>query len=200
VNTAQLILLWYGGLAVATIFLFLALDGQSAWFLIATIATVTGIAIVTFATGTRGHRRWVAVWVAGPLLVLAATGVGLAKIQEVRERRALYQIGTDQIELKNVEFKTNTIGGLQFQGRVRNKSSFVLTQVRLEFIAQEGRDVIDRGVTVISIRVPPEEIRDFADGYVPLTQGTVAKLVSDDKRNRSVTFEYRPVGTRGEPR
>ena len=46
-NTGQLIVLWYGTLAVAGVLVFRALNNESAIYLIASIALVTGVLVYT---------------------------------------------------------------------------------------------------------------------------------------------------------
>jgi hypothetical protein len=189
-NTMQLILLWYGGLAVVAILLFMAMTNDSAWLLIAAIATLTALAIVTFATGTQGRRRWVAVWVAGPILLVAVAGFGWSQFTE---RRATRLIPADQVEMVDVEFFTVGTDRFTFRGRLRNRSAYSLTAVLLEFTAHDGSDVIDRTTVTLFVRVPPGEVREFKDETVYFSRDTVAKLAK-----RTVTYQYRRVGTRGE--
>jgi hypothetical protein len=73
-NTMQVIIMWYGGLGVFAILLFSALSEDSAKSLIAAVAVLTGLGIVTAGSGTRVRKGWVAVWVVIPVLVTVAAG------------------------------------------------------------------------------------------------------------------------------
>jgi len=73
-NTTQIIIMWYGGLGVFAILLFSALSEDSASSLIAAIAVLTGLGVVTAGLGTRVHKGWVVVWVVIPVLVIVPAG------------------------------------------------------------------------------------------------------------------------------
>jgi hypothetical protein len=68
VNTIQLTLLWYGGLAIATVLTFAGL-GKGLWYFVAAIALVTTLAIYTFSPTVKARKRWVVVFVLLPGLL-----------------------------------------------------------------------------------------------------------------------------------
>jgi hypothetical protein len=191
-NTVQLILLWYGGLAIVTVLVFTAMD-RGVWPSILALALVTALAVYTFSSGVKARRRWVALFVLGPIVLGGGLLYGW---NEYTERRAVSLIRSDEVELNEVGFVPQGLGANpRLSGKIRNRSAYWLQAVTVEFVVSESGDVIDRRSTTFYPRVPPGEVRFLKEEWTPLQDSTFKRLLNE--KNSGLKLNIRVTGTRG---
>ena len=189
-NTIQLTLLWYGGLAIAAVLSFAGLE-KGLWYFVAAIALVTTLAIYTFSPTVKARKRWVVVFVLLPGLL---TLMILYAWNQYTEHQAVSFIKPDQVEAVDFVFSVDQSSGYRVSGKLRNRSAFFLTQTILEYSASESGEVFERESRIIYLRVPPGEARTFVNEPFPLTPLTFKRLTA---KGNSLKFDIRVSGVRG---
>jgi hypothetical protein len=191
INTVQLTLLWYGGLAVIAVLLLTAMDHGALYFL-AAIVTLTALAVFTFSSSIRASRSRVAIFVAGPVVLVPLLWWGW---EAYSARRASSLVKPGEVSITDEALHTDNIGGFTYSAKVRNRSKYELAEVTLEFVVKDSGDVIERTTQSIYLQVPPGEVRTFDKKRVQMQDATVARLFNEG-RNKGMTLDIQVVGTK----
>ncbi len=167
-NTKQLVVIWYAGLAIATTLLFYA-AGQSwmPWALLAVIVTIAALFVYTFRPHPAVNKKMLILFVATPtvvLLLIIAVGVYIdQRPTPTRSSLPSYgpvRVAETDVELFDMRFgHTGRTGTLY--GRVRNNSNLRLSDLDIKILILDESTQIDGKEVRVTSSVPPGEVRGF---------------------------------------
>jgi len=189
-----LIVLWYAGLAVTVILLnraidFRATNDSSHVYLVSIIVVLASLLIFTLKPHPAASKAKVFAAVFVPLLGVPLLVFGGSRLADVLKQRTILP---SEIEFTNPVL-TYELGTPRFVAQVRNRSSHLLTGLKLEIAITEGNDVIERVTTDLYLKVPPGELREVNDN-LPRTATT---LYVDGQWSPKYKWSYRIVSLEG---
>lgn len=194
-NTKQLVVIWYAGLAIATTLLFYA-AGQSwtPWALLAVIVTIAALFVYTFRPHPAVNKKMLRRFVATPIVVLLLIMAVVIYIDQpptpTRSFRPSYgsvHVAETDVELFDMRFgHTGRTGTLY--GRVRNNSNLRLSELDIKILILDESTQIDGKEVRVTFSVPPGEVRGFQ-----------TSLRFNRELPEKVNWSYQFVSARGYP-
>jgi hypothetical protein len=191
-NTAQLVVLWYAGLAVVGLLLNQAAADSSPGYLICAITLTAGLLVYTLKPHPSARKRRVLLALAGPPLLILLAAISFWGYSTYRESRSTRDISPSQIQIDNPVLREQ-FGTTRLLGRVRNNSPHRLVMMTLEIIITEGSDTVERLRQDCWVDIPPGEVRELDEGLY----GLKTKMFTSDAPVPRFAWRFTIATTKG---